>query len=164
MPAAIDATPGGAAANAYLTVEDADAYLAGRVDASAWTAADADTRIRAVISATRRLDQERYQGGRYTAEQALEWPRWGVVAEGAARFQAIPQKIKTATAELALALLAAPGSLDASGLEGFEEVKVGPLAVTPSKAAKPGALPEAVAREIRPLLANLGGSVRLVRG
>lgn len=166
MPAAIDATAGSAAANAYLTEAEATAYLDGRVDSAAWTTATPDQRIRAIISATRRLDQEQYLGLKADPDQAREWPRFGVVVHGLFYLDTgtIPPRIRNGTAELALALLSTPGLLDASGLEAFESVKVGPLEVTPAKGTRAGDLPEPVRREIRPLLASNGSSIRLRRG
>lgn len=79
--AIIDATIGGASANSYNTEAALDVVADelfpcpnGWID----TTGDADARARLAITATRRLDLERFVRGRVTSDQALEWPRAGV--------------------------------------------------------------------------------------
>lgn len=78
MTVTIDATVAGAAANAYLTLAEADAYADGDLgrNAAAWVAADDDEKARAIIRATD--DIRAYQtvvGDPYTIAQALLYPR-----------------------------------------------------------------------------------------
>lgn len=100
---ALDAAVGGANANSYGTVAEADTYLSYRVGAAAWAPKTADEKIAALVSATERLDQERYKGKRATATQRLSWPRVDVKdADGNAISSAvIPQRMKHAEFELA---------------------------------------------------------------
>jgi hypothetical protein len=179
MAATIDATVGGASANSYVDSAEFLAWADTRQPATAHTDATADERIRALISATRRLDQERYKGVRVDETQALQWPRYGVekpdiaysVLDGPVFSEStwyetteIPQRVKDAQMELAYQFLAGNASPDDTGLEGFMGVKVGSLDVTPNHARRAGTLPESVRREIRPLLRAGDGGVRLVRG
>ena len=81
MPIAINATAGDASANSYLTLADAQAIIDGftaHADVTAWASATTDQKNRALVSATQRLDRERFLGARATDTQALQWPRTGV--------------------------------------------------------------------------------------
>ena len=67
---------GKADANAYANVADGDAYHAGHLYASAWTAASADQKAVALVMASRLIDAEYQFGGtRSVATQSLQWPR-----------------------------------------------------------------------------------------
>jgi hypothetical protein len=179
MAAAIDATVGGASANSYTTVAEFATWADERQPATAHTDATADERIRALISAARRLDVEQYKGVRTNGTQALQWPRYGVpnpdiaysVLNGVVFSESaniasdvIPDRIKRAQMELAYQILAGNASPDDTGLEGFRNVKVGSLDITPNHARRAGVLPESVRREIRPLMLASDNAVRLVRG
>ena len=59
-------------ANAYADVADGDAYHAGHLYASAWTAASADNKTAALVMASRLIDAEYQFGGtRSVASQAF---------------------------------------------------------------------------------------------
>jgi hypothetical protein len=75
MPVTIDATVGGANANSYVTLAEADAYLEGRLNVTAWTSATTDTKNRALVEAQRTLSPLPWAGSRTTDAQALAWPR-----------------------------------------------------------------------------------------
>jgi hypothetical protein len=85
MAVSLVATAGAANANSYADVATADAYLGACADshaaAAAWralssTGADADTKARALIEATRRLDLLTYTGDLAAPlTQRLQWPR-----------------------------------------------------------------------------------------
>ncbi len=98
----IDAEVGGATANSFVTLAEAEAYFAERPDASPWAAADGMTKERALLMAARMLERLRWHGARATATQALGWPRAG--APGAEE-GAVPRVIKDAQCEEALAWL-----------------------------------------------------------
>lgn len=170
MAAAIDATIGGASANSYATVAQADAYFDERVPAvSSWSAATADEKIRALIQATRRLDILDWIGWRVADSQALRWPRNGVaVQDGDDHYQnnEIPVPLQHATFEQAEVFLAA-GSTDTAanvGLEGFDKIKVGPIELEINHADGTGELTDHVDRLLRHMLELGGGNtVRLGR-
>jgi hypothetical protein len=179
MPATIDPTVGGASANSYATLAEFATWAGERHPATAHEDAVDDERTRALISAARRLDVERYKGVRVNETQALQWPRYGVekpdlaysVLSGAVFTEStwyatdeIPGRIKRAQMELAYQILAGNASPDDTGLEGFRNVKVGTLDITPNHARRAGVLPESVRREIRPLMLASDNTVRLVRG
>src|SRR5208282_989895 len=63
-------------ANAYADVADGDAYHAGHLYATAWTAATADQKAVALVMASRLIDlQYQFNGLRSVDSQALQWPR-----------------------------------------------------------------------------------------
>lgn len=171
------ATVGADDANAYCTRAEFAAYLDERLVTSTAAAATGDDQDRALIEATRRIDQEEFRGqpvsplnGTSTGTtQALKWPRYSVATADGWVYEptVIPQPVKDAVMELAIVLLNA-GTTDwaaESGLEAFESVKVGPLEVVPRQARRAGTLPPAVRRLLQPLLdgASAGG-MRFVKG
>ena len=61
--------------NTYATQASADAYFAQRLYASVWDGADADTKARALITATRHIDTLTLKHARLFESQALAFPR-----------------------------------------------------------------------------------------
>ena len=141
----LDATVGGAAANSFVSIDDADTYLDARLNASAWTVdATDDDKARALIEATRDLSalEPQLQGFRTDDVQALCFPR-RLVINRKAPFNAtigltgypeyaddiIPTDWKSATIELALEYLKA-GDTDVAALDTDQailEETVGPI-------------------------------------
>jgi len=152
MAVVIDATAGGANANSYLTLAAAQAIIDGMVldaDVTAWGTATTDNKNRALVSATQRLDRERFLGARATDTQALQWPRTGVrkpdtyINTYAVGFPfrittdyftdtEIPTQVQYAQVVLATYLHNNPDGLGLSGLEDYKNVKIGSLDVTPN--------------------------------
>ena len=152
MAISIDATVGGANANSYLTLADAQAIVDGFVqdaDVTAWATATTDQKNRALFTATQRLDRERYLGARATDTQALQWPRTGVrkpdtyINTYAVGFpfrittdyytdDEIPQQVQYAQVVLAVYLHNNPDGIGLSGLEDYKNVKIGSIDVTPN--------------------------------
>jgi hypothetical protein len=152
MAVVIDATVGGANANSYLTLAQAQAIIDGFVedaDVQHWNSGNTDSRNRALFTATQRLDRERFLGARATDTQALQWPRTGVrkpdtyINTYAVGFPfrittdyftdtEIPTQIKYAQAVLAVFLHNNTDALGLSGLEDYKNVKIGSLDVTPN--------------------------------
>lgn len=159
MAVTVIVTPGATNANSYISVADATSYFGERLNVSAWTNADADDKARALITATHRLDQERFQGTRAIEDQSLEWPRYGAVDRDGWLLDSdtIPTAIQRATCELALVLLSEDLLAD-SGLEAFAEVSIGPISVKPNIARIAGTLPRNVARIIAYLSNTAGGA------
>jgi len=142
---AVDATIAGAASNSYLSLEDAQAYFAARLRSEAWeTASDADQE-KALLTACRRIEAHRLQVHRRPygfpydlpnaldrpadplapadPDQALSFPRQRDL-DRTGSF-AIPDQVKQAQCEEALALLAQGAeqerrrSLQAAGVKSF---------------------------------------------
>ena len=102
---------GKADANAYANVADGDAYHAGHLYASAWTAATADNKAVALVMASRLIDAEYQFGGtRSVASQALQWPREDCPDPDAGDMVAetmVPKAVVGAACELARELIIA---------------------------------------------------------
>ena len=81
MAVTIDATAGGANANSYITLTEANTFVEAMIestDVGKWTTGTDDSRNRALTAAAERLDRERFLGARATDTQARQWPRTGV--------------------------------------------------------------------------------------
>ena len=159
MAVTIDATAGGASANSYMTLAQADAYVEAMIssaDVTAWSTGADDLRNRALTAAAQRLDRERFIGARATDTQALQWPRTGVrkpdtyvntyatgfpfrISEDYFTDTEIPGQIKRAQVELAVYLKNNVEGISLGGLEDFKNVKIGSLDVTPDKTGAVGA-------------------------
>lgn len=155
MPIAIVATVGSASANSYLTLADAQAIVDGFVedgDVTAWASATTDQKNRALVTATQRLDRERFLGARATDTQALQWPRTGVrkpdtyINTYAVGFPfrittdyfsdtEIPDQIKYAQVVLAVYLNNNKDGMALSGLEDYKSISIGSLSVTTAGAS-----------------------------
>jgi hypothetical protein len=166
MAITIDATIGGASANSYQTLADAQAIVDGMVqdaDVTAWAAATTDAKNRALYTAAQRLDRERFIGARSTDTQSLQWPRTGVrkpdtyINTYAVGFPfrittdyytdtEIPDQIKKAQVMLAVYLNNNVDGLGLTGLEDFKNVKVGSLDVTPAQSMGADKIPPLVER------------------
>ena len=159
MAVTIDATAGGANANSYITLAEADTFVEAMIsssDVSKWTTGNDDTRNRALTAAAERLDRERFLGARATDTQARQWPRTGVrkpdtyvntyatgfpfrISEDYFTDTEIPDQVKRAQIELAVYLKNNVDGISLGGLEDFKSVKIGNIEVTPDKAGAIGA-------------------------
>ena len=160
---------GKADANTYANVADGDAYHAGHLYASAWTAATADNKAVALVMASRLIDAEYQFGGtRAVASQALQWPREDCPDPDAGDMVAetiVPKAVVEAACELARELIivdrtAAPAGeglkyYNNAGVQtGYDKADTRPIipAVVQALLAKYGAL-----------IKSKSGSVKLVR-
>lgn len=167
MTLVLDATVGGASANAYDTKANATSYFEGRLNATAWTSNAAKQEI-ALVMATGRIDQERFQGAKAAETQRLKWPRADVYDEDglAVADTIIPRQIKEAVFELALYLLqqGASDPTTATGLESFSSLTLGDVSLEMrDSAGQPLPLPPNVARLLAGYRIGGGGAVRLLR-
>jgi len=139
VAAVIDATLGGASANSYVTLADADAYFETTPDSGTWTDKTNDQKNRALISATRWIDALSFYGARCGTTQALKWPREDYTVDGIdLACTLIPVGIKVATYELARALAndtdAITGSTGTTGI--YDQVELGELKVKYNKTSQ----------------------------
>lgn len=171
MPA-IDATPGGASANSYATLAEADAYHAMRMHATGWTEKSDSEQTVALQMATRLLDQWfEWHGYVASTTQALLWPRSG--AYGASGYvlasDTIPIAIRDATAELAMHLLAAETDRTLEPdveIEGIKSLTAGPVDVEFTGNVRTVTIPESVRMFLHPygvIRGRSGGSVTMHR-
>jgi hypothetical protein len=156
-------------ANSYASVADGDAYANERLRATDWTAATSDDKARALIMATRLIDQEiQFNGYKGSQTQALQWPRrlcpdpdsdqlsiilGGSVSSGPYLPEnVVPLAVVQATCEMAIQNLKAERLGDSQG-EGIKSLEItGALAVEFSQ----GAAPLAITRDVQNLLAKYG--------
>lgn len=75
MPVTIVATVGSASANSYLTVAEGNDISNNCLGTFPWQTATDDNKARALINATRYLNELRFIGEKVTKTQALLWPR-----------------------------------------------------------------------------------------
>lgn len=78
MPTLIDATLGGASANSFQTLTEAQAYFDLRLNIDVWTAAPSTNQEKALIMAGKRLNGLNWLGSKAATTQAMSWPRAGV--------------------------------------------------------------------------------------
>lgn len=81
----------------YATIAEAATYLNDRLNVTAWECSTDDERRRALAMATNIIDRLNYLGAKTDPDQTNQFPRGGDTT--------IPQDIKNASAEIALALL-----------------------------------------------------------
>lgn len=81
----------------YATIAEANTYFSGRLNTDAWDSANASNRTKALTMATRAIDMLNFQGERTDDTLSSQFPRGGDTV--------VPQEIKDATCEIALALL-----------------------------------------------------------
>jgi len=148
--ATIDATVGGANANSYVTLDEAEAYWQTRIFPDMWD--DSEDQEAALIMATRVMDamavphrklvkmgdewyymtDPQWTGAVATSTQALAWPRTGMVdALGRVILDTVlPQALKNAIAELAGQLSKADRTLDNDVItQGIKSIKAGSVAL-----------------------------------
>jgi hypothetical protein len=185
MAVSIDATAGGASANSYITLTEANTFVEAMIsstDVSKWTTGTDDTRNRALAAAAQRLDRERFLGARATDTQAMQWPRTGVrkpdtyINTYAVGFPfrittdyftdtEVPDQIQKAQAILAVYLNNNKDGIGLSGLEDFKNVQVGPINVTPDKFGAVGAdrIPPIIERYLTGLRISGPGNIAIQR-
>lgn len=147
MPTVI-ATPGLGTSNSYITVAELDAYAAGRLHVAAWAAATTAQKEAAVIWATRVIDARVcFLGAAADAVQALAWPRTGLLTRNgfALASTVIPQQLKDATAEMALALLASDVTAESEqSVQGLKKLRAGPVELEFRELIEQKGIPETV--------------------
>ncbi len=168
MALTIDTTVGGAAANSYVSVAQADTYFEARLNTSAWTG-DEDKK-KALRMAAKRLQDENWRGCRVDDTQALAWPRYEVENPDSPSGDyfaddEIPQRVIDAQCELAIFYLQNTAAEDEANQAIVEEAALDSNAVRVKYAnagrsrAQSGELPLRVAR----LLSGLLQGNRLLR-
>jgi len=168
MPIAFDATVGGANANSYATVAQADAYSLANLNRSAWLTATDTIKQTALTMATRLLDERiRWNGSKVTSAQRLRWPRMNTYnADGeAVGSTVIPEGVTNATAELAFWLITGDRVADQDNAK-LSRIKLDVLELEFKDGAQTQAIPDSVLEMLQPYGEDLFNpiSVGLVRG
>ena len=93
----------------FCTMEYAEEYSGSKVFADVWNEADATTKEKALKEATRRINRLKFKGLKADSGQVLEFPRQfpqvSNFAIGYVEQEEIPEEVKAATCEEALAIL-----------------------------------------------------------
>jgi len=113
MPLVVEDGTGLANSNAYISLDDAEAYYLETIG-SAWLPDD-EVKDAAIIRAARYLDGMRFKGVRTRKrEQAMDWPRYAATdCDGTViPSNEVPVEIARANALLAFFEAATPGGLD----------------------------------------------------
>ena len=164
MTLTLDNTVGGANANAYCSIAEADAYHEARGFNDRWVTGSVTEKTAAIVWATRLLDMENFVGTMTVRTGALRWPRFGITDRDYRIVdpQVIPQFIKNAVAEWAFFLLSEDRTADEGGLVQYGG-KVGPITDPAYFTRK--TMPSSVADILRPYLAGayFGSGVGHVR-
>lgn len=117
--------------NSYVSLVDAEAYFADRLDAAAWTEATETQKSQALVTAASSLEQYPWVGSIVDPSQPLAWPRNGQYFDPRSgtmsQLNGIPSRVTVAQMELAYHLLNNDGLLDET--DTVEEVRVGPITV-----------------------------------
>lgn len=128
----VETGTGSTTSNSYVSEADADQYHDDVGNATAWDAVTSKTV--ALVLASQFIDNEfrgRWKGVSSNDNQAMSWPRHGVVtAEGRwLESDTIPQRLKDAVCELALKTASDTLMPDQTANAGVveEEVEVGPI-------------------------------------
>lgn len=171
MACAIDSTVGGASANSYSSIADADAYHETHLYASDWEDAAAEDKCKALQMATRVLDQRfEWKGVAVGSVQALLWPRVAAMYPNGHPIPSdiVPTAVKHATAEFARQLIVSDRTADSvTDTKGIKLLTAGPVTMEfRSVSAKP--ISDSVQGFLVPyygtLIAVGGGAVTLLRG
>ena len=148
----------------YISVVDADTYHTNRGN-SAWAALTTGQKESALRKATDYMFQNyasRWAGIRVSQYQALDWPRYGVVAFGYPVIQTtIPNEIKNACAELALK--AASSDLLADQDIAVVREKIGPIETEYDKNAPQRKKYPSIDSMLAPYLSGSSNSAPLIR-
>ena len=146
-------------AESYCTVAFANTYLANR-GYTAWDALDdTDAKEPALRKATDymlAMFKGRWQGTIVDEDQALDWPRYGVIVDGYdVAYDSVPLAVQKACAELAYRASTADLSPDLS--QGVLSESVGPISVTYDKSSPQFTRYRAIDALLSPYLKAGGG-------
>lgn len=145
-------------ADSYISVVDADAYFASRLYADAWNAADADTKEKALKTATFWLDVKvRWRGDKADEASALQWPRKNVCNNFGGKLpdEEMPKFLLAATAELAKSFLESD-RLAESDTGGFKHIRIDTISLDMTSRASNGAGKSTLPRTVIDIITPYG--------
>lgn len=119
----------------YIGLTDANTYLAALISSAgdAWRAATDTVKSRGIVSATRLLDRQTWQGTPVSSTHAF--PREGLTycngSGDAVPSSSVPQEVIDATAELAALLIEDPTTMGSPTTQGgIQALKAGSVSIT----------------------------------
>ena len=144
--------------NSYATVIEADAYFADRLDADAWTSADATIKAKALVTASGQLDQMSWVGVAVSSTQKLAFPRALSYFEPklgqTVSISGIPDRVLTALYELALHMVSNEGLLDS--VSSVQSLSIDTIRLDTIQQVE--RIPTTVRMLVKPLLINSGNT------
>jgi hypothetical protein len=146
------ATAGASDANSYATVAEANSYFDTQLYKDNWEGSYSDQQTVALIFATRVIDEQMdWYGYKVTSEQALRWPRDGILDQDGydVSHLIIPQFLINAVAEFAGYLIGENRTAE-NDTKGFSKMKGDVLELTIDKNDRVGILPDSVLQMISP--------------
>jgi hypothetical protein len=159
----VETGSGVAGANSYASVADGNSYHASHLYATTWHQANDATKEKALIWATRLIDDYIvFDGSKADSDNPLKWPRTGATDnEGwVIDNNVIPTSLKNATAEWARSMIAEDRTaFSETDDRGFSRIKAGSLELDIDGNDRKGVVPPMVTRMIRHLASNaMGGA------
>lgn len=159
-------------ADSYVTVAEADAYLAARGMDTAWALLSNTVKESLLVRAVDYMQaayRARWKGHRSWDTQSLDWPRQGVLMTDMPigqqiQYNTIPRELKAGQIELALRQMADQATPLMRDLErGVVSEGVGPLSVTYDTNSPQQVRYAQVENLLAPLMHSSGSMVRLGR-
>jgi len=148
MSVEIIATPGASDANSYATLDQANAYMNTCLYISDWDNATDTNKKRALISATRIIDEQMDWDGKIASDtQSLKVPRTQWYNQDNVKIDdsSIPQFLVNATSEFAKWLLKSDRTAEPDTL-GIKRIKADVLEMEVDRLDRPNVIPEYVAQ------------------
>lgn len=147
--------------NSYATVLEADSYFDDRLDVAAWISANPIQKAQALITATQYLNDLNWIGIAVSDSQTLAFPRTGAYFEPRLGMDisldevSVPNRIITATYELAYHFLNNDGLLDDTGT--VENLSLGNISL--QNIINANKIPLHIKRLLKPLQENRGSNL-----
>lgn len=140
--------------NSYVTVAEANSYFENRLHSESWDAASESVKAKALVTATKILDQYSWEGEAEDELQPLAFPRVGYYFEPRLNMiidlRDVPNRVIEATYELALHLMDNDVQAASSSVK---SLRVGPISLENITTSK---TPSSVTKLVKPLLINSG--------
>ena len=161
---ALDSTIGGSASNSYCSLIEADAYFADRLNGSTFTGQPEGIREKALVTATRRIDEETFVGTKVNLDQRLQWPRFNVYDEDGliVSHESIPERVKQAVYMTAFELMRTD-FLQETYMDNFSFFSVGSVQLKQFTPQSAGKLPAEALRLLRRFMTSGSSGGRLIR-
>lgn len=144
--------------NSYISISDATTYFNESLAyAGVWQSLDPGTQEQALVTATRMLDRQTWQGLPTANPQSLQWPRTGVTDKYNQPVDpsSVPQNIIYAECELAMAIYSDPTvQTNKDNSSNIKSVKGGPAEVQFFRPINAGRFPTIVQELISQFLSG----------
>lgn len=120
--------------NSYVDVAEADAYFDNRLGSSVWTSTSPTDKEKALITATKAIDENQWEGSVVDGDQSLSFPRIGEYFDPRLGFIVVfdevevPSRIKEAVYEAAIHMLGDTGTLSSSST--VDSITIGEISLT----------------------------------